>query len=63
MVTELINLEDKVVAAVAEEHRSKIRYTCASCRPETGLTPCVLSCPRAAVGVVWKLSESRPEWP
>ena len=57
MVIELVDLEDKTVAAVVEKHRTKIRYTCSSCGPETGLTPCVVSCPAKAVGVVWKLSE------
>jgi NAD-dependent dihydropyrimidine dehydrogenase PreA subunit len=61
IVTELIDLEDKAVAAVAEEHRRKIRYTCASCKPETGWTPCVLSCKSGAVGCVWKPAQPNPE--
>ncbi len=59
--TELIDLEDRNVAGVTEEHRRKLRYTCASCKPETGQTPCVLSCEVEALGAVWKLTTGRPE--
>jgi len=51
--TEFIDLEDKTVAAVTEEHRKKIKYTCASCKPESNLTPCVLACEAKAVKCVW----------
>ena len=51
--TEFIDLEDKIVAAVAEEHRKKIKYTCAACKPESGSTPCVLACEAKAVKCVW----------
>ncbi len=51
--TEFIDLEDKTVAAIKEEHRKKIRYTCAACKPETNQTPCVLSCPTNAIRTVW----------
>jgi Fe-S-cluster-containing hydrogenase component 2 len=51
--TEFIDLEDKIVAAVAEEHRKKIKYTCAACNPESGSTPCVLACEAKAVKCVW----------
>jgi Fe-S-cluster-containing hydrogenase component 2 len=42
--TEFIDLEDKTVAAVKEEHRKKIKYTCDACKPEKNETPCVLAC-------------------
>ena len=51
--TEFIDLEDKTVAAVTEEHRKKIKYTCASCKPENNLIPCVLACEAKAVKSVW----------
>jgi Fe-S-cluster-containing hydrogenase component 2 len=54
MVTEFIDLEDKTVAAVSEEHRKKIRYTCAECKPQENQTPCVLACPQGAIKCVWK---------
>jgi Fe-S-cluster-containing hydrogenase component 2 len=51
--TEFIDLEDKVVVAVSEEHRKKIKYTCGSCKPENNLTPCVLACEGNAIRCVW----------
>ncbi len=54
IVTEFIDLEDKNVPAVTESHRKKIRYTCASCKPETNTTPCVLACPDKAIRCVWQ---------
>jgi NAD-dependent dihydropyrimidine dehydrogenase PreA subunit len=47
--TMFIDLEDKTVAAVKEEHRNKIKYTCAGCKPEKNLSPCVVSCSAGAV--------------
>ena len=54
MITEMIDLEDKTVAAVTELHRKKIRYTCAACKPEENKTPCVLVCKQSAIRCVWK---------
>jgi Fe-S-cluster-containing hydrogenase component 2 len=51
--TEFIDMEDKTVMAVSEEHRKKISYTCASCKPESNATPCVLVCEEKAVRCVW----------
>jgi Fe-S-cluster-containing hydrogenase component 2 len=53
MVTLLIDLEDKVVAAVTEQHRKKIKYTCSSCKPEDQKTPCVSACMQKAIECVW----------
>ena len=53
LVTEFIDLEDKTVAAVSEEHRKKISYTCATCKPESNQTPCVLACESKALKCVW----------
>jgi hypothetical protein len=52
-VTEFIDLEDMTVAAIKEEYRKKIHYTCLSCKPETLLPPCVLACEAKAVWCVW----------
>jgi hypothetical protein len=49
-----IDLEDKLVAAVSEENRKKIRYTCSPCKPEEGKLPCVISCDQEALSCVWK---------
>ena len=49
-----IDLEDKTVALVTEEHRKKLKYTCASCKPETNNAPCVLVCEAKAINCTWK---------
>lgn len=54
MVTEMIDLEDKTVAAVSEQHRKKIGYTCAICNSAENKTPCVLACKQKAISCVWK---------
>jgi ferredoxin len=53
LVTEFIDLEDKTVAAVSEEHRKKISYTCQACKPESHQAPCILACPSKAISCVW----------
>lgn len=50
---QMIDLEDKNVAAVSEEHRKRIKYTCQPCKPEAGKTPCVLACSPEAIKCVW----------
>lgn len=52
--TMLIDLEDKWVASVTEEHRKKIKYTCASCKPESNKSPCVLACDMKGIKCTWK---------
>ena len=54
METMFIDLEDKMVAAVTEEHRKKIRYTCSQCKPERGSIPCVEACSQKAITYIWK---------
>jgi ferredoxin len=49
-----IDMEDKNVAAVKEEHRKKLKYTCACCKPETAYTLCMLACESKAIRVTWK---------
>ena len=51
--TTFIDLEDKIVAALAEPHRKKIKYTCSPCKPEEGKTPCTLACEAQAITIVW----------
>lgn len=53
LVTVLIDLEDKTVAAVTEQHRRAIKYTCSPCKPESGKAPCVLACAEKAIWCVW----------
>ena len=52
--TVLMDLEDKPVAAVKEEHRKKIKYTCGACKPEEQKAPCVAACKNDAVRIAWK---------
>jgi ferredoxin len=52
--TMFIDLEDKTVASVTEEHRKKIKYTCSSCNPEGKNAPCVLVCDTKAIKCTWK---------
>lgn len=54
IITEFIDLEDKTVAAIAEQHRKKIKYTCAQCKPEENKTPCIRACPTEAIRIIWK---------
>lgn len=54
METMLIDLEDKIVASVTEEHRKKLKYTCASCEPEKNVASCVLVCVTKAINCTWK---------
>jgi Fe-S-cluster-containing hydrogenase component 2 len=49
----LIDLEDKEVAAVTEQHRKKIKYTCSACKPESGNAACVMACQTQAIACVW----------
>ena len=51
--TMLIDLEDKTVASVTEDHRKKIKYTCASCKPEKNNSPCLLACDFKAIKCTW----------
>ena len=52
--TIFINLEDKTVASVKDEHRRKIKYICTSCKPENNNAPCVIACEFKALNCTWK---------
>ena len=54
LVTEFIDLEDKTIAAISEQHRKKIKYTCTQCKPEENNTPCIRACPTGAIKAIWK---------
>jgi ferredoxin len=49
-----LDLEDKTIASVTDEHRKKIKYTCSSCKPESNSSPCVLACESNAIKCTWK---------
>ena len=46
---------DDLVSAVAEDHRKKIKYSCAPCKPERDRLPlpCVTACPDGAITHSW----------
>lgn len=46
---------DDEVAAVVEEHRKKIKYSCAPCKPDRDRRPlpCVAACAPAAITHSW----------
>ena len=49
---ELDPLGDEIIAIISEEHRKKIKYSCAPCKPagELKKLPCVEACkPRAII--------------
>ena len=48
-----IDFEDKLVAVVREEHRKKIKYTCSTCKPESGWAPCAKACDQGAIKCIW----------
>jgi len=52
--TMFIDLEDKTVASVKEEHRRKVKFTCLPCKPETNNTPCTRACGSKAIRCTWK---------
>jgi Fe-S-cluster-containing hydrogenase component 2 len=58
MDTIFIDLEDKMVATIAEKYRKKIKYTCSSCKPEKDNTPCVESCKQNAIKCIWNQKKS-----
>ena len=48
-------LEEELVAIVTEEHRKKIKYSCAPCKPVGGVRelPCMLACDTKAIIHSW----------
>ncbi len=52
--TVMVDLDDRSVAAVKEEHRKKLKYTCNACKPERQEPPCVKVCKNKAILSVWK---------
>ncbi len=52
---ELDPLGDEIIAIVSEEHRKRIKYSCAPCKPtgEIKPLPCVLTCEPKALEHSW----------
>jgi len=55
MVPNEFDLEGNPMAVVMEEHRKKIKYSCAPCKPVAGerKLPCVLACAPKAIEHSW----------
>ncbi len=54
IATIMVDIEEQNVATVKEEHRKKIKYTCAPCKPDEKPPPCVSSCKPKALMCIWK---------
>ena len=52
---ELDPLGDETVVVVKDEHRKKIKYSCASCKPsgEARSLPCVIACEVGSIKHSW----------
>jgi len=52
---ELDPLGDEIVATVTEEHRKKIKYSCAPCKPSgrSKELPCIQACEPGALSHSW----------
>ena len=51
---ELDPLGDEIIAIVTEEHRKKIKYSCAPCKGDkTTELPCVNACEQGAISHSW----------
>ncbi len=48
-----VDLDDKIVVAVKDEHRNKMKYTCLPCKPDENRAKCVISCPVGAIKCIF----------
>ena len=46
-------LADDQMVVVVEEHRKKIKYSCAPCKTGSGVLPCVAACTPDAIKHSW----------
>lgn len=55
MIPDEFDIEDGPMVAVREEHRKKIKYSCAPCKPISGerKVPCILACEPQAITHSW----------
>ena len=49
------DIEGGMMAAVKEEHRWKLKYTCGPCKPvgKQVTPPCIAACPNEAIEHSW----------
>jgi len=57
LMTLMIDLEDKPLVVVTQEHRNKIKYICSPCKPESNKTPWVLACKWKAIKCSWNFEK------
>ena len=52
---EIDPFREEPVAKVREEHRKKLRFSCAPCKPTSGweTLPCIEACPNDAISHSW----------
>ncbi|TET56062.1 4Fe-4S dicluster domain-containing protein [Candidatus Bathyarchaeota archaeon] len=55
LILDEFDIEGGTMVAVKDEHRKKIKYSCAPCKPVSGerKIPCVLSCRTNAITHSW----------
>ncbi len=55
IIEDEFNIEDGLMAAVTDEHRKKIKYSCGPCKPVGGKRkpPCMLACKPMAITHSW----------
>lgn len=58
IVSMMVYIEEQQLAAVKEEYRKKIKYTCSPCKPEEKTPPCVSFCKPKAINCIWKTSKT-----
>jgi len=61
VATMMIDLEDKLVAAVKKEHIKKIKYTCSPCKPENNATLCMSACEKKAILCIWNPEKNKSD--
>jgi ferredoxin len=49
----MLDLDDKHVAVVHEDHRKKIQYTCGTCHKQKAVH-CIRACKKGAIATTWE---------
>ncbi len=55
LIEDEFDIEGGLMAAVTDEHRKKIKYSCGPCKPTSGerKLPCILACEAKAITHSW----------
>lgn len=57
VIKTMVDVEERHLIAVREEHRNRLRYICAQCMPERTEPLCVVTCAKNAIKWIWKSSQ------